>query len=141
MSKVGALKRTVLDAMLEGGESVFMQLDTHRRGLELPSHLRGPEAPREVLLELGINLATPMRDFKGTDDRLEVTLIFNFVPFPCVIPWAAVLAIGVRGGAKAFVWLEPETARVPKSEAAADAEQTRRTLPPGWDVIAGSKKS
>ncbi|HSQ61947.1 MAG TPA: ClpXP protease specificity-enhancing factor SspB, partial [Polyangiaceae bacterium] len=83
----------------------------------VPKHLK---ANPQLILQLGLNLAVPIRDLDVGDEDVRCTLSFSRSPFYCVIPYRAVFAMVSEDGGKAMVWPEdvpPEVARAAEAEA------------------------
>ena len=109
-------KKEVLLNLLEK-TSVLLHLDARQDTVLVPKHLK---TNPQLILQLGLNLAVPIRDLDVGDEDVRCTLSFSRSPFYCVIPYRAVFAMVSEDGGKAMVWPEdvpPEVARAAEAEA------------------------
>ena len=109
-------KKEVLLNLLEK-TSVLLHLDARQDTVLVPKHLK---ANPQLILQLGLNLAVPIRDLDVGEEDVRCTLSFSRSPFYCVIPYRAVFAMVSEDGGKAMVWPEdvpPEVARAAEAEA------------------------
>lgn len=109
-------KKDVLLGLLEK-TSVLVHLDARQQTVQVPKHLK---ANPQLILQLGLDLAVPIRDLEVDDVGVRCTLSFSRSPFYCVIPYEAVFAIVSEDGGKAMVWpddVPPEVARAAEAEA------------------------
>jgi len=110
-------KKDVLLELLEKS-NVLMHLDARREDVIVPRNLK--QNP-QLVLQLGLNLAIPIRDLDVDDDGVKCTLSFNKTPFFCVLPYPAIFAMVAEDG-RAMVWPED----VPDVVARAHEEEARR---------------
>jgi stringent starvation protein B len=108
-------KREVAIALLQTN-SVFVQLDPRHAEVRVPPWFK--KQPR-LVLQIGLNMAVPIRDLDVGEAALSCTLSFNRQPFFCFIPWRAVFAL-VNEEGRGMVWPDD----VPR-ELVADAEKQR----------------
>lgn len=110
MSRTHA-KMFVLHKLLADGGSAFVHLDSRRGDVWVPRECRGRP---QLILQLGLNLVVPVRDFKMSPQGWSATLSFGRQPLHCSVPWDAVYLIVNENGMGA-VWLEdaPPEADVP----------------------------
>jgi stringent starvation protein B len=109
-------KKEVLLNLLEK-TSVLLHLDARQETVLVPKHLK---ANPQLILQLGLNLAVPIRDLDVGEEDVRCTLSFSRSPFYCVIPYRAVFAMVSEDGGRAMVWPEdvpPEVARAAEAEA------------------------
>lgn len=111
-------KKDVLLGLLEK-TSVLMHLDARRDDVVVPRHLK---TNPQLILQLGLNLAVPIRDLDVGDDGVRCTLSFSRTPFYCVLPYPAIFAMVSEDGGRAMVWPEDVPAEVAR---AAEAEARR----------------
>lgn len=114
-------KKEVLLGLLEK-TSVLMHLDARRDDVEVPQHLK---TNPQLILQLGLNLAVPIRDLDVGDEGVKCTLSFSRTPFYCVLPYTAIFAMVSEDGGKAMVWPEDVPAEVAR---AAEAEARKLGL-------------
>jgi hypothetical protein len=116
-------KKAVLLELLEKS-NVLMHLDARLPEVIVPRHLK---TNPQLVLQLGLNLAIPIKDLDVGDDGVKCTLYFNRAPFFCVLPYPAIFAMVAEDG-RAMVWQED----VPESVARAHEEDARREgkIPP-----------
>jgi hypothetical protein len=110
-------KKEVLLELLEKS-NVLMHLDARREDVIVPRNLK---ANPQLVLQLGLNLAVPIRDLDVGDEGVKCTLSFNRTPFLCVLPYPAIFAMVAEDG-RAMVWPED----VPAEVARAHEEEARR---------------
>lgn len=88
-------KAEALQKLLNTGNDVFVHLDSRRSGVFVPeTFVRVPQ----VVLQLGLNLAVPMRRFDTRPDGFVCDLTFSRTPFYCIVPWPAVYIIVTASG-------------------------------------------
>jgi stringent starvation protein B len=92
-------KREVAIALLQTN-SVFVQLDPRHAEVRVPPWFR--KQPR-LVLQIGLNMAVPIRDLDVGEEALSCTLSFNRQPFFCYVPWQAVFAL-VNEEGRGMVW-------------------------------------
>ena len=114
-------KKDVLLGLLEK-TSVLMHLDARREDVVVPRHLK---TNPQLILQLGLNLAVPIRDLDVGDDGVRCTLSFSRTPFYCVLPYPAIFAMVSEDGGRAMVWPEDVPAEVAR---AAEAEARKLGL-------------
>jgi len=116
-------KKEVLLELLEKS-NVLMHIDARREDVIVPRNLK---TNPQLVLQLGLNLAIPIRDLDVGDDGVSCTLSFNRTPFSCVLPYPAIFAMVAEDG-RAMVWPED----VPEIVARAHEEEARREgkIPP-----------
>ncbi|HEY1956475.1 MAG TPA: ClpXP protease specificity-enhancing factor SspB [Polyangiaceae bacterium] len=114
-------KKDVLLGLLEK-TSVLMHLDARREDVQVPRHLK---TNPQLILQLGLNLAVPIRDLDVGDDGVRCTLSFSRTPFFCVLPYPAIFAMVSEDGGRAMVWPEDVPAEVAR---AAEAEARKLGL-------------
>jgi stringent starvation protein B len=111
-------KREVAIALLQTN-SVFVQLDPRHAEVRVPPWFK--KQPR-LVLQMGLNMAVPIRDLDVGEEALSCTLSFNRQPFFCFIPWRAVFAL-VNEEGRGMVWPDD----VPR-ELVAEAEKQREVV-------------
>jgi hypothetical protein len=102
-------KKEVALALLERS-SMQVHLDPRRDAVIVPPWLKRQP---QLVLQIGLNLPTPIPDLKLDDDGMSCTLSFNRAPFYCVVPWSSVFAMLGEDG-RGLVWpddVPPEVAR------------------------------
>ncbi len=114
-------KKDVLLGLLEK-TSVLVHLDARRDDVQVPKHLK---SNAQLILQLGLNLAVPIKDLEVNDDGVSCTLSFARTPFFCVLPYPAIFAMVSEDGGKAMVWPEDVPAEVAR---AAEAEARKLGL-------------
>lgn len=116
-------KKDVLLELLEKS-NVLMHIDARREDVIVPRNLK---TNPQLVLQLGLNLAIPIRDLDVGDEGVTCTLSFNRTPFSCVLPYPAIFAMVAEDG-RAMVWPED----VPEVVARAHEEEARREgkIPP-----------
>jgi stringent starvation protein B len=92
-------KRDVAIALLQTN-SVFVQLDPRHPEVRVPPWFK--KQPR-LVLQIGLNMAVPIRDLDVGDAALSCTLSFSRQPFFCFVPWKAVFAL-VNEEGRGMVW-------------------------------------
>ena len=93
------LKKDVALALLDG-PSMLVHIDPRRRGVVVPTWFKKQPS---LVLQIGLNLAVPIRDLEVTDAGISCTLSFNRSPFWCDLPWAAVYAL-VGEDRRGMIW-------------------------------------
>jgi len=137
-------KKDVLLGLLEK-TSVLMHLDARRDDVVVPRHLK---TNPQLILQLGLNLAVPIRDLDVGDDGVRCTLSFSRTPFYCVLPYPAIFAMVSEDGGRAMVWPEDvpaEVARAAEAEARKlgllkEAGESAEPEPPRLDVAPSPAK-
>ena len=114
-------KKDVLLGLLEK-TSVLVHLDARRDDVQVPKHLK---SNAQLILQLGLNLAVPIKDLDVSDTGVSCTLSFSRTPFFCVLPYSAIFAMVSEDGGKAMVWPEDVPAEVAR---AAEAEARKLGL-------------
>jgi stringent starvation protein B len=92
-------KKEVVLALLERS-TVFIHLDPRRDLVAVPPWFK--KQPR-LVLQIGLNMAVPIRDLRVDDECISCTLSFNRSPYFCWIPWHAVFAL-VGEDQRGMVW-------------------------------------
>lgn len=82
---------------------VFLHIDPRREGVSVPVQFR---KQAELVLQVGLNMAVPIRDLEVDDDGVSCTLSFNRSPFWCRMPWGSVFAIVSDEDRRGVVWPE-----------------------------------
>jgi stringent starvation protein B len=137
-------KKDVALALLEQS-TVFVHLDPRRDEVRVPPWFK---KEHQLVLQIGLNMAIPIRDLDVGEDALSCTLSFQRSPHFCRIPWAAVFALVGENG-RGMVWpddVPPEVAaqaarqqakEKPKLQAVADEQPSRGAAP--LEVAKGPK--
>ncbi|MBN2193070.1 MAG: hypothetical protein JW751_09665 [Polyangiaceae bacterium] len=120
-------KKEVMLTLLES-TSVFIHLDPRCSQVVVPPWFA--KQP-QLVLQVGLNMAVPIRDLNVDDECVSCSLSFNRSPFFCWIPWTSVYALVGEDG-RGMVWPDD----VPP-EVAAQTGATTKTTSPG----AGAAKS
>jgi stringent starvation protein B len=94
-------KKEVALALLESS-SVFVHLDPRRDGVVVP---KGFTRQPQLVLQIGLNMAVPIRDLDVGDDGITCTLSFSRTPFWCSLPWTAIFALVSEDG-RGGIWPE-----------------------------------
>jgi stringent starvation protein B len=113
-------KKDVALALLEQS-TVFVHLDPRREEVRVPPWFK---KEHQLVLQIGINMAIPIRDLEVGEDALSCTLSFNRSPHFCRIPWASVFALVGENG-RGMVWPDD----VPPEVAAQAARQQAKEKP------------
>ncbi|MBN1606735.1 MAG: hypothetical protein JW940_08880 [Polyangiaceae bacterium] len=92
-------KREVAVALLQTN-SVYVQLDPRHAAVRVPPWFK--KQPR-LVLQIGLNMAVPIRDLDVGEEALSCTLSFNRQPYFCFVPWKAVFAL-VNEEGRGMVW-------------------------------------
>jgi hypothetical protein len=92
-------KREVMMSLLSKS-SVYVHLDSRGTGVSVPPKFRGQP---QLVLQIGLNLAVPIRDLSIDDEGFSCTLSFSRQPYFCVVPWGSVFAM-VDESQRAMVW-------------------------------------
>lgn len=114
-------KKDVALALIERS-SVFVYLDPRREGVVTPA---GFKREPKLVLQVGLNMAVPIRDLTFDDNGMSCTLSFNRTPFFCVIPWGAVFALTDENG-QGMVWPDDVPRELVEAQAQAQAQTQRR---------------
>jgi stringent starvation protein B len=99
MSPTLPSKKEVVLALLERS-TVFVHLDPRRDLVAVPPWFK--KQPR-LVLQIGLNMAVPIRDLSVDDECISCTLSFNRSPYFCWIPWHAIFAL-VGEDERGMVW-------------------------------------
>lgn len=110
-------KKDVMVALIQRS-SVYIHLDPRREGVRVPPWFKNQP---QLVLQVGLNMAIPIRDLGIEDDAVSCTLSFNRSPHFCYVPWGAVYALMGEDG-KGMVWPDD----IPPEVAAQQAEQARK---------------
>lgn len=113
-------KKDVALALLEQS-TVFVHLDPRPEEVRVPPWFK---KEHQLVLQIGLNMAIPIRDLDVGEDALSCTLSFNRSPHFCRIPWAAVFALVGENG-RGMVWPDD----VPPEVAAQAARQQAKEKP------------
>ena len=113
-------KKDVALALLEQS-TVYVHLDPRREEVRVPPWFK---KEHQLVLQIGLNMAIPIRDLDVGEDALSCTLSFNRSPHFCRIPWAAVFALVGENG-RGMVWPDD----VPPEVAAQAARQQAKEKP------------
>jgi stringent starvation protein B len=108
--------------LLLKGPSVFVHLDPRKKGVVVPKNFLGQP---QLVLQVGLDMAIPIKDLEVTDDGVSCTLSFARTPFWCNMPWHAVYALVGEDG-RGMVWPED----VPPEVAAQQQASTLKSAPP-----------
>jgi len=92
-------KNEVLTALLEHS-SVYIHLDPRGEEVLVPNWFK--KQP-QLVLQIGLNLAVPIRDLQLTERGVTCTLSFNRSPHLCFLPWPSVFALVAENG-RGMVW-------------------------------------
>lgn len=95
--------------LLLKGPSLFVHLDPRKKGVVVPKGFTGQP---QLVLQVGLDMAIPIKDLEVGDDGISCTLSFARTPFWCNMPWHAVYALVGEDG-RGMVWPEdvpPEVA-------------------------------
>ena len=92
-------KREVALALLKTN-SVFVHLDPRHSGVAVPPWFK---KQLRLVLQIGLNMAVPIKDLDVGQDALSCTLSFSRRPHYCYIPWKAVFAL-VNEEGRGMVW-------------------------------------
>jgi stringent starvation protein B len=113
-------KKDVALALLEQS-TVFVHLDPRPEEVRVPPRFK---KEHQLVLQIGLNMAIPIRDLDVGEDALSCTLSFQQTPHFCRIPWAAVFALVGENG-RGMVWPDD----VPPEVAAQAARQQAKEKP------------
>ncbi len=94
-------KRDVLLVLLEQA-SVFIHLDPRRDGVVVPPWFK---KQAQLVLQIGLNMAVPIRDLDVGEAGVSCTLSFNRSPFFCYLPYTSVFGLVGEDG-QARLWPE-----------------------------------
>lgn len=114
-------KKDVALALLEQA-SMYIHLDPRAASVQVPASFKNQP---QLVLQVGLNMAVPIRDLNVDEQGLSCTLSFNRTPFFCVIPWPAVFALVGENG-QAMVWAEDVPAEVAAQAQAQKAPEKAR---------------
>lgn len=112
---------------------VFIHLDPRREGVVIPPQFR--KQP-ELVLQVGLNMAVPIRDLEVEDDGVSCTLSFNRSPFWCRMPWTSIFAIVSDEDRRGVVWPEDVPPESKLSSAPAPAPKRPMLRAVGRDEVA-----
>jgi len=112
-------KKDVALALLRQS-SVFIHLDPRHESVRVPL---GFKKQPQLILQVGLNMAVPIRDLDVSDEAISCTLSFSRTPHFCWIPWQAIFALIGENG-PGMVWPDD----VPQ-EVAAQQQQRAETGP------------
>lgn len=104
--------------------SLFIHLDPRLPGVMVPEWFK--KQP-QLVLQVGFNMAVPIRDLTVDDEGISGTLSFNRSPFFCHVPWASIFAL-MGDNHRGMVWpdfVPPEIAAHREHQARVAAEQAR----------------
>lgn len=124
-------KKDVALALLEQS-TVFVHLDPRPEEVRVPPWFK---KEHQLVLQIGLNMAIPIRDLDVGEDALSCTLSFNRSPHFCRIPWAAVFALVGENG-RGMVWPDD----VPPEVAAQAARQQAKEKPKLHAVAAATEE-
>ena len=113
-------------ALLERA-SVYIHLDPRHEGVRVPAWFK--KQP-QLVLQVGLNMAVPIRDLAVDDDAVSGTLSFSRSPFFCYIPWKTVFAL-VGEDSRGMVWPED----IPPEVVAQVADQKRAAQKPALRAL------
>ena len=108
-------KRYELERLIQEAD-VFVHLDPRRDGVIAPVWLK--KEPR-LVLQIGLNMAVPIRDLEIDDEGFRCTLSFNRSPFFCDVPWDSVFVMATESldentKSEQVVWTESVPPDLPK---------------------------
>lgn len=83
--------RLCAETVLDSGAWVFLHVDGRNPEARLPDYLVG----KASVLQIGRDMPKAIPDLHTDEHVLSATLSFNGTSFFCVVPWAAVLHVGV----------------------------------------------
>jgi stringent starvation protein B len=117
------------DVMIEllAKSGVFLHLDPRREGVVVPPQFR--KQP-ELVLQVGLNMAVPIRDLEVDETGVSCTLSFNRSPFWCCMPWGSIFAIVSDEDRRGVVWPDdvPAESRLASAPAAAPKRPMLRAV-------------
>jgi stringent starvation protein B len=105
-------KKDVFLALLEQ-TSVYVHLDPRQSEVRVPEWFK--KEP-QLILQIGLNLAVPIRDLFVDDEGASCTLSFSRSPHSCFMPWPAVYALVGEDG-RGMVWPDDVPAEVASQQA------------------------
>ena len=97
----GPNKPDVARSLLLKG-TVFMHLDPRHEDVVVPPWFK--DQP-QLVLQIGIDKAVPIRDLRVDEHGVVATLLFNRAPFTCHVPWPSVFAMAGDDG-RGRLWAE-----------------------------------
>lgn len=118
-------KKEVALALLQRS-TVFIHLDPRKEEARVPPWFK--KQP-QLVLQIGLNMAVPIRDLEVDDEAISCTLSFNRTPHFCLLPWTAIYALVGEDG-RGMVWpddVPPEVAAQANAKGA--QQQTPRKKP------------
>ncbi|MCB9589829.1 MAG: hypothetical protein H6718_30725 [Polyangiaceae bacterium] len=111
-------KKEVALALLQRS-TVFIHLDPRREEVRVPPWFK--KQP-QLVLQIGLNMAVPIRDLEVDDEAISCTLSFNRTPHFCLMPWSAIYALVGEDG-RGMVWPDDVPAEVAAQANAKGAQQ------------------
>jgi stringent starvation protein B len=120
-------KKDVLLALLERS-SVYVHFDPRDETVRVPPWFK--KQP-QLVLQIGLNMAVPIRDLSVDDDAVSGTLSFSRSPHFCYMPWSAVYAL-IGEDSRGMVWPEdiPPEVMAQKAGAGRPSKKTKlRAVP------------
>ncbi len=116
-------KKDVARALLLRG-NVFVYLDPRAKAAQVPDWMQNQP---QLVLQIGLDMPTPIPDLRVDDKGVSGTLSFNRAPYRCHVGWDAVFAL-VGDDGRGMVWpsdFPPEIAAEVEREA---GKKERRRL-------------
>src|SRR5690606_12099575 len=101
-------KKDVALALLERS-TIFLHLDPRDEGVRVPPWFK---KQAQLVLQVGLNMAVPIRDLEVDDEAISCTLSFSRTPHFCFMPFSAIYALVGEDG-RGMVWpddVPPEVA-------------------------------
>jgi stringent starvation protein B len=126
-------KKDVALALLEHS-TVYIHLDPRPEAVHVPPWFK--KQP-QLVLQIGLNMAIPIRDLRLDDEAVSCTLSFNRSPFFCRIPWKSVFAL-IGEDRRGMVWpgdVPPEVAVQVEAQARRDPAPPEAAKRPGLRVV------
>ncbi len=105
---------------------VLVDLDPRQHGVAAPEEFRECIT---LALRFGHNLTPAIHDLELNDEHLAGTLSFDGKPCRCVIPWRAVWAASVDGGAHLGTWKDSIPVELRKRDPAPPAPTAEKPRP------------
>ena len=102
-------KRAAVERVLSSGPAL-LRFDPRRPGVDVPADLRGGPV---LALRISWNYAAPL---SLDDDAVRQSLTFASGPYPCVVPWAALFAVGPDDAMPSWVWPRAFPTDIPQPE-------------------------
>ena len=132
-TEAAQLKRQHFEEMLDHGITSIV-LDATCVGVEVPDSVRGNQS---LLLNFSYNYN--IDDFKIDDNGIVASLSFNRSRYRCVIPWAAISAIGSEAKGSYFTFTSGELQH-PAVQQSNQKEPTPAQRRKGFKLIQGGKE-